>query len=366
MSVYKRDEVWAYAFKFRKMRYRKSGFRTKREAEFAEAKAREEAMWQGKLPVVGGDIGFTPLVEKFFENRHLIRAPRTVAGEIEKGKVLKRYFGNQPISRIAVGRIEDFRDCRLRAGKKPRTINLELVLLRCLFKFAMERGLAQVNPAKAVKDMKVPRTEKIIPTDEELRRLVEAAENTPSGRQMVVWVWVAALTGLRPSEQSFLEWGDIDFKKGTIAVLPKPGNPLKTGRWRPVEIHPMLTKVLGQWRIEWDQFFAEKKRTGEHSWVFFNPRKPGQRCDTFRKSFEDACKKAGLKGVTMYSMRHYFISKAIMSGVNRLTVAKWVGHASTMMIDQVYAHLSPEFRRGEMEKIKLEPEPDKKVEEKSA
>jgi hypothetical protein len=115
MSVYKRDydretdpnakgdEVWAYSFKFRKMRYRKSGFRTKRDAEFAEAKAREGAMWQGATPTVGGDIGFTALVEKFFETRHLIRAPRTIASETQKAKVLKKFFGNRrsPASPLA-------------------------------------------------------------------------------------------------------------------------------------------------------------------------------------------------------------------------------------------------------------------------
>lgn len=367
MSVYKRDydretdpnakgdEVWAYSFKFRKMRYRKSGFRTKRDAEFAEAKAREGAMWQGATPTVGGDIGFTALVEKFFETRHLIRAPRTIASETQKAKVLKKFFGNRPISRITIGAVEQYRDQRLHKGRRPRTINLELVLLRCLFKYAIDHGLAQVNPARSVKDLKVPKTDKPIPTDQELHRLIEEAGKTPSGRQMVVWVWVSALTGLRPSEQAFLEWADIDFQGGIISVRPKPGNPLKTGRWRPVEINEQLAPVLGQWRVEWDRHFADLGRSGEHDWVFFNPRKPGQRCETFRKSFEEACRKAGLKDITMYSMRHYFISKALMSGVDIFTVTKWVGHSSTKMITEVYGHLSPTFRKGQMAKIRIEP-----------
>jgi hypothetical protein len=47
------------------------------------------------------------------------------------------------------------------------------------------------------------------------------------------------------------------------------------------------------------------------------------------------------------------ISKAVESGIHSLVIARWVGHASTRMIEQVYAHLSPEFRNGEIEKIQL-------------
>lgn len=57
----------------------------------------------------------------------------------------------------------------------------------------------------------------------------------------------------------------------------------------------------------------------------------------------------------MYSMRHYFISKALMSGVDIFTVTKWVGHSSTKMITEVYGHLSPTFRKGQMAKIRIEP-----------
>ena len=43
-----------------------------------------------------------------------------------------------------------------------------------------------------------------------------------------------------------------------------------------------------------------------------------------------------------------------MSGVDTFTIAKWAGHSSTQMIDQVYGHLTPEFRAGQMAKIKFD------------
>lgn len=378
MSVYRRDYaneidraahsdgIWAYAFTYRKYRYRRSGFLTKREAEFAEAKAREEAMFQGKLPSAGSDIGFSTLMDQFMSGRHLIRAARTVAGEMQKAKVLKRYFKNSPLSRIGVAKIEKYRDFRVARGKNPRTFNLELILLRCLFKYANKHGFAQTNPAKEVAELTVPKKDKPIPSDQELQKLLEEAEKTPSGRQLVVWIWLSAFTGLRPSESAFLEWADVDFGRSVLFVRPKEGNPLKTGKWRPVEIHPHLLTILGKWKVEWDEVFSKREQGKEHDWVFFNPRKPGWRCDTFRKSFEQACRAATLTGITMYSMRHYFISKAIMSGIDIFTVAKWAGHSSTKMIYDVYGHLSPKYRQEQMAKFDAGISPNGTNEKKSA
>lgn len=378
MSVYRRDYasefdpadssggVWAYAFTYNKYRYRKAGFVTKREAELSEAKAREEAMFQGKLPTLGAVVGFSTLTDQFLSNRHLIRAARTVAGEIQKAKVLKRFFGNSPIARIGIDRIEQFRNQRVQQGMQPRTINLELILLRCLFKYAIDHGYAQINTAKSVKDLRVPKKDKPIPSDQELQTLLEEAEKTPSGRQLVVWIWLSAFTGLRPSESAFLEWKDVDFQRSLLYVRPKEGNPLKTGKWRPVEIHPHLLTILGKWKTEWDEVFAKREQGKEHDWVFFNPRKPGWRCDTFRKSFEQACRATKLNGITMYSMRHFFISKAIMSGIDHVTVAKWAGHSSTKMIMDVYGHLSPQFRQQQMAKFDVGISPNETAEKKSA
>jgi len=43
-----------------------------------------------------------------------------------------------------------------------------------------------------------------------------------------------------------------------------------------------------------------------------------------------------------------------MSGVDTFTIAKWAGHSSTQMIDQVYGHLPPEFRARQMARIKFD------------
>ena len=60
-----------------------------------------------------------------------------------------------------------------------------------------------------------------------------------------------------------------------------------------------------------------------HQWVFFHPTYPDQRAKSFNGSFDTARRKAGIPKFRPYDLRHYFISKAIMSGVDIFTISKW-------------------------------------------
>jgi len=363
MAVYQRDygeelngtcdgsKVYAYSFSYRKARYRESGFTTKREAELAENLKKQEVMFGTKLTRVTGDIRFSALVDLFFENRSARRACTTVASELQKAKRLKKAFGKRNVREISVADVLNYQTRRTKAGRAARTVNLELTLLRCIFRHAIDHEYASENPAKAVKNLRETRTDKKIPTDDEFQRLIVEAEKTPAGRQLTVWMWMAAYCGARPSELFHIEWSDVDWQRNQIFIRPKADNPLKTGRFRVVEIHPNLRPILLRWKQEWDATFA--RRGTLHDWVFFNPRKPSWRAKSFKRCFETAREKAGLKYVNLYTFRHYFISRAIESGVDIYTVSRWAGHKNTKMIEEVYGHLSPGFRQQQMARVKI-------------
>ena len=224
--------------------------------------------------------------------------------------------------------------------------------LRQVFKFAVSKGYASSNPTLGVQSLRqVIKDHPLIPA-ENMELFMKEAGKTRTGFQLVVWLKLRALTGLRPSESLFLEWQDIDIDKERIFVRSKNGSPLKTGKFRVVEIHPSLKTVLVEWRKQWEQRMAPIGTP--HQWVFFYPDHPEQRAESFKRSFERARAAAGIPHFRSYDLRHYFISKAIMSGVDIFTIAKWAGHSSTKMIDQVYGHLTPEFRAGQMARIKFD------------
>lgn len=78
-----------------------------------------------------------------------------------------------------------------------------------------------------------------------------------------------------------------------------------------------------------------------------------ERADCFRRAFDKARQDAGLPQMTSHTLRHYFISQCVMSGIELFTIAKWVGHANTRMIEETYGHLNPEYRRGQMAMLKV-------------
>lgn len=370
MSVYRRDygkergvgrqeAVWAYAFSYRRLRCRRSGFRSRSEAALAEARARDQLVSKGIIPGTREEIRFSALCKKFLSRRDLTCSPQTVLSEKYKARQLEKRLGNLVVSSIQTRHITDYRDHRLREGVSHRSANLEIIFVRCLLNFAVEQGHAEHNPAKGIKLLREVRRDKPTPSDDQLQRLLAEAESTTVGRQLVVWLWLLALTGLRPSEAFHLEWRDIELDARRVFVRPKQAYSLKTGRFRVVEIHDMLLPILQEWRQTWDAVFAENKKGRTHDWIFFNPRRQNFRVATFAKAFEDARERAGLDGtgITTYSLRHYFISKAIMAGVDLFTIAKWAGHSSTHMIEQVYGHLTPEFRLLQMAKIRFPPPP---------
>jgi hypothetical protein len=53
------------------------------------------------------------------------------------------------------------------------------------------------------------------------------------------------------------------------------------------------------------------------------------------------CKLGGLEGLTLYSLRHHFVSTLVGAGVPLLAVARLVGHRGVAMIERHYGHLMP-------------------------
>ena len=63
---------------------------------------------------------------------------------------------------------------------------------------------------------------------------------------------------------------------------------------------------------------------------------------------------AGLPGLRFHDCRHHFISMCVMSGVDTLTIANWVGHSDGgVLIGRTYGHLDPKHKRASAAKVKF-------------
>lgn len=70
-----------------------------------------------------------------------------------------------------------------------------------------------------------------------------------------------------------------------------------------------------------------------------------------KRDLKPMLKALGIEGVTLHSLRHTMITKALESGVDKVALTQMVGH-SDIETTKLYTHLRPEYLRQEIEKMK--------------
>lgn len=151
----------------------------------------------------------------------------------------------------------------------------------------------------------------------------ETPETTIAQRQDVYDLVILLLdTGARYSEACNLTWDDIDLKEKTVNIYR---NKVKN---QSVLHH---TKRLAE--VLQSRFNSEDK---DDKYVFTakdgGPRKYSSR------SFDSACRRAGIEGIGLHGLRHTFASRLVQKGISLYEVQSLLGHSSSATT-QRYAHL---------------------------
>jgi integrase len=115
-----------------------------------------------------------------------------------------------------------------------------------------------------------------------------------------------------------LKWQDVDFDKDRVNVYAS-----KTKDWRTIPISPEFRSRL-----------LSKQKEARTEFVIEYQGKPMKK---FRRSFQTACKRAGIEyPCRMYDTRHLFASVMLSGGADLAAVSKLLGHSSTQMTANVY------------------------------
>src|SRR5438128_3768436 len=108
------------------------------------------------------------------------------------------------------------------AQKKKTSVARKLAALRTFFQFLVREGVVELNPAKLVS---TPRREKKLPKHlsvEDAIRFIETPDTeTDLGKRDRAMLELMYATGVRVSELTKLDLGDIDFKNKLIRVTGK-------------------------------------------------------------------------------------------------------------------------------------------------
>ena len=251
------------------------------------------------------------------------------------------------------------------AKKSARTCNLALTCLRNVLKSARIDGHLKASPADGLEWFKTEKKAHRLYSPDEIDRLCEAAlapryfesrvakdgeQGVPlkNGVQFCQYLRFLQYSGCREQEAVRIRWCDVDMEQGH-AMIGAEGDS-KNREARAVDLNSQLRQLLED---------MAKRRAPDSQWLFPSPQR-GERDDharTFRESLLLAREAAGLPDFGFHDLRRFFASRAVMSGIDFLTVSRWLGHKDGgILLGKSYAHLANEHRKTQAARLIFAPE----------
>ena len=258
------------------------------------------------------------------------------------------FFGGRSVDAVTPLEVEAFIRAQLREGLTRKSVDHHLGLLSSIYKYAVKRGYARVNPvdlADRPRQLKVDADIRYL-TIEELAALIRAVPEDTLGRIERVLYVTAAMTGMRRGECVALRWQDVDWTVGLIRVRRSYGD----GEFGPPKSRrssravPMADQVAA----ELDRLYQESPFQDEDDLVFCHP-ELGTVYDPskMRKRFVDAAERAGLRAVRFHDLRHTFGTQMAAAGAPLRAIQEWMGH-SDYRTTSIYADYAPDPTQGAM------------------
>lgn len=221
---------------------------------------------------------------------------------------------------------------------KKTTIARKIASLRTFYKYLYRERKVDSNPAMNLTNPKRPKSLPKFLTPDEVEQILNNTKiETPAGyrnRTILELLWV---TGMRISELSGLNFGDLNLEHNEIRVFGKGSKEriiLVTDRAK-----SFLERYIESARDLIPKGFPVPDKS-EDSPVFINNTGYRLQTRTVRNVINEVVEKINLpKHVTPHMFRHSFATHLIENGADLRVVQELLGHAS-ISNTQIYTHVS--------------------------
>ena len=236
---------------------------------------------------------------------------------------------NKVVALLTTAELRRYRDRLIEAGLEPASVNRITCPLKAALTLAAQMDRSRITNQWAWKDglellEGARESRNVVITDEEVRRVVEAAyEINP---EFGLLIEVAAVTGARYSQLARIKVRDLQARRVMIPTSPK-GRGVKNKTHTAVPLTPSLAIKLQQIAAGRTLEALLLVKPNGTAW------KPKDQWQRFRVTAE----RAGLDPdrVTMYALRHSSITRQLLAGVARDLVADR-HDTSVAMIEATY------------------------------
>ncbi|MBU6429610.1 MAG: site-specific tyrosine recombinase XerD [Cyanobacteria bacterium REEB65] len=213
------------------------------------------------------------------------------------------------------------------------SIARKVAALKTFFHWLLREGIVDRDPTVDLERPKLPRGLPTVLNQSEVARLVEGQRDVRD-RAILELLYAG---GLRVSELTLLNVGDLNFNTGHICCLGKGSKermvPLSETALKAVERY--LTHIRPKIRARANEKalflnYAGRRLTRQAIW----------------KVVKEAAKAAGInKDITPHTLRHSFATHLLENGADLRSVQEMLGHAD-ISTTQLYTHVSKKHLKG--------------------
>ena len=248
------------------------------------------------------------------------------------------WIGEESCEDVNFSKVREYLHFIQKFNYKKNTIARKIASIRTFYKYLYRERKIDSNPAMNLTSPKRPKSLPKFLTQDEVEEILNNVKiDTPSGfrnRAILELLWA---TGMRVSELSGLNFGDLNLEHNEIRVFGKGAKEriiLVTDRAK-----SYLERYINTARALIPKGFPLEEPT-ESSPVFINNTGYRLQTKTIRNVINETVEKISLpKKVTPHMFRHSFATHLIENGADLRVVQELLGHAS-ISNTQIYTHVS--------------------------
>lgn len=292
-----------------------------------EANAKADAWLDNGIASSGLRCGMC--LDLYVESRRGTIAPESTKSELARiNRWIRPIIGKKRINAITEGDLQNILNKAGKKGLAKKSIcNIREIIIKWM-KFCRKNKFTTLNPEFLEIPQGAPSKEKRILQPDSLKILFSSDQTEYRGRlvfdRYVYAYRFAVLTGIRPGELLGLRWTDISgdtvFLKRSINTSGRETQGKNNNAKRTFVLTDMAKSVIQ----------AQRQLSGSDSVFEIESQ------STYRHRWQKYCETNGIQYVSLYELRHTFVSiaKELSDGELR----QLVGHSKSMDTYGIYSH----------------------------
>ena len=135
--------------------------------------------------------------------------------------VLGEFLGNTELEQIQLSHLREWIDLAIEQNPSPYTIWTKVVIVRVFFNWCVREGLLSRSPAQQLDKPKLPQRLPKASSDQDIRALLQAAQESSRSERDIALVYFFLETGARRGAVASLTMGNLFLEDGMARVITK-------------------------------------------------------------------------------------------------------------------------------------------------